>query len=186
MAPELIACVLASEDARFLLHDGVDLHQLRAALARDLRAHRWARGASTLTQQLAKNLWLTEEKSLSRKLSELVLAERLEDNLSKERILELYLNEAEWGEGLFGAGAASHAYFRVAPRELSLAQAAMLAAMLPAPRRLSPRSHPRALLPRARHVLDRVAEEHLASPTAVAHAREELERALAGASENQG
>ncbi|MBS2030118.1 MAG: monofunctional biosynthetic peptidoglycan transglycosylase [Deltaproteobacteria bacterium] len=179
VAPELVSCVIASEDARFFLHDGVDVAQMKQAVEKDLRTHRYARGASTLTQQLAKNLWLTENKSLLRKLQEAVLAERLEDALSKERILELYVNEAEWGEGIFGVEAASRAYFNREPRALTLAQSAMLAAMLPAPRRLSPRTDAAELLPRARHVLERVADEHLATPKALALAREELERTLA-------
>jgi monofunctional glycosyltransferase len=186
VAPELIACVLASEDARFFEHDGVDLHQIRDALARDLRARHWVRGASTLTQQLAKNLWLSENKTLLRKLTELVLAERLEQALSKKRILELYLNEAEWGQAIFGVGAASQAYFNQTPRALSLAQSAILAAMLPAPRQLSPLSNPRGVLPRALHVLDRVAEERLASPAAISRARDELLRALDGPTANRG
>ena len=180
VAPELVSCVIASEDARFFLHDGVDVAQMKQAVEKDLRTHRYARGASTLTQQLAKNLWLTENKSLLRKLQEAVLAERLEDALSKERILELYVNEAEWGDGIFGVEAASRAYFNREPRALTLAQSAMLAAMLPAPRKLSPRTDASLLLPRARHVLERVADEHLATPKALALAREELDRTLGG------
>lgn len=181
VAPELIECVLASEDARFFVHDGIDVAQLRQALEKDLRTRRYARGASTLTQQLAKNLWLSERKSLLRKAEEAILARRLEDGLTKERILELYLNEVEWGEGIFGAGAASKVYFGKSPRDLSLGESAILAAMLPAPRKLSPLTSPGPLLPRAQHVLDRVAEEHLATPLALDLARVQVERILAGA-----
>ena len=178
VAPELVSCIIASEDARFFLHDGVDVVQMKQAVAQDLKTHRYARGASTLTQQLAKNLYLTENKSVLRKLQEAVLAERLEDALSKERILELYVNEVEWGDGIFGVEAASRAYFNREPRALTLAQSAMLTAMLPAPRKLSPNTDAAELLPHARHVLERAADEHLATPKAVALAREELERTL--------
>jgi len=178
MAPELLAAVVASEDARFFVHDGVDLTQLRAALIRDVRDRHYTRGASTITQQLAKNLWLTERKSVLRKLEEGVLAHRLEEGLSKARILELYLNEVEWGRGIYGVGAASRAYFDVDPRGLSLAQSAILAAMLPAPRRLSPTHRSRALWRRAGHVLDRVAEERMASPAAVREARAAVDAQL--------
>jgi monofunctional biosynthetic peptidoglycan transglycosylase len=176
IAPELVACVLSSEDARFFDHDGVDARQLRDALQADLRAHRFARGASTLTQQLAKNLWLSERKSPLRKLQELVLARRLEQALTKERILELYLNEVEWGDGVFGVGAAARVHFGKDARTLTLAESAVLAAMLPAPRRLGPGSDAAELWTRARRVLERVADEHLAAPASIALAREELER----------
>ena len=180
IAPELIAAVLASEDARFFLHEGVDLAQLKLALSQDLRAHRFARGASTLTQQLAKNLWLSERKSPLRKLQEVVLAHRLEESLTKERILELYLNEVEWGDGLYGCEAASHAYFGHRCRDLSLAEGATLAALLPAPRQLQPPRQPEALQAHALHVLQRLEDEHLARPDAVARARDELSRRSRG------
>jgi monofunctional biosynthetic peptidoglycan transglycosylase len=180
MAPELVGCVLASEDARFFMHEGVDTAQLKEALQKDLQTHRYARGASTLTQQLAKNLFLSESKTLLRKLQELWVAHRLEEVLSKDRILELYLNEVEWGDGLYGAEAASRTYFDKPSRDLDLAEAAQLAAMLPAPRKLAPRQSPKALLRRAQHVLERVAEENLATPTAIAAAQSELTRSLQG------
>jgi monofunctional biosynthetic peptidoglycan transglycosylase len=176
VAPELIASVLASEDARFFLHEGVDVAQLKEALKKDLRTGHFARGASTLTQQLAKNLWLSERKSLLRKLQEVVLAHRLEDALTKERILELYLNEVEWGDGLYGCEAAARTYFGKPCRDLSLAEAAQLAATLPAPRQLVPGSGSEAVLARTRHVLQRVEDEHLATAASVARARTELER----------
>lgn len=178
VAPELVACVVASEDARFFVHDGVDLAQLGAALRRDLSERHFARGASTLTQQLAKNLWLTENKSVLRKLQELVLAGRLEESLTKERILELYLNEVEWGDGIYGVAAASRAHFGKSPRALSLGESAVLVAMLPAPRKLAPASQPGPLRQRANRVLDRVEQEHLASAAVVDLARAELQRLL--------
>ena len=178
VAPELVACAVASEDARFFLHDGVDLKQVGLALRRDLSERHFARGASTLTQQLAKNLWLTENKSLLRKVQELVLAGRLEESLSKERILELYLNEVEWGEGLYGVAAASRAYFGKSPRELSLGESAVLVAMLPAPRKLQPTVQSGPLLTRTNRVLDRVGQEHFANALSVDLARVEVQRLL--------
>jgi monofunctional biosynthetic peptidoglycan transglycosylase len=178
VAPELVACAVASEDARFFLHDGVDLKQVGQALRRDLSERHFTRGASTLTQQLAKNLWLTENKSVLRKLQELVLAGRLEESLTKERILELYLNEVEWGEGIYGVAAASRAYFGKSPRELSLGESAVLVAMLPAPRKLQPTLQSGPLLTRTNRVLDRVGQEHFASMLAVDLARVEAQRLL--------
>jgi monofunctional biosynthetic peptidoglycan transglycosylase len=178
IAPELVACVLASEDARFFLHDGVDVAQIKQALAQDLTRGHWVRGASTLTQQLAKNLWLHEGKTPFRKLQEWVLASRLEDALSKERILEVYLNVVEWGDGLYGVQAASRMHFGKDARDLTLAESAMLAAMLPAPRKLSPHDNPRSLLPRAMRVLKRVEDEGLVKKAAAAAARAEVTTAL--------
>jgi monofunctional biosynthetic peptidoglycan transglycosylase len=179
IAPELVACVVASEDARFFEHGAVDLREMQRAVEKDLAAHTYARGASTLTQQLAKNLFLSERKSLLRKGEELLLAHRMEETLTKERILELYLNEVEWGAGVYGAEAASQTWFKKSARELTLAESAELAAMLPAPRQLSP-GNGAALLPRAQRVLSRVSDERLAPPNAIAQAGGELRRSLGG------
>jgi monofunctional biosynthetic peptidoglycan transglycosylase len=153
VSPWLRDAVVNSEDARFYLHHGIDLVETQAALDRALDEGKLGRGASTLTQQLAKNLWLGEERSLLRKAREAALANRLEA-LGKERILELYLNVVEWGDGVYGAEAAARTWFHVAAADLSPEQAAVLAAMLPAPRKRSPR-HPSARLHRrAEQVLE--------------------------------
>jgi len=126
--------VIAGEDARFAAHDGVDWRAIEAAHARNQRHGRISHGGSTITMQLAKNLFLSGERSYLRKAQELVIAYMLEAVLGKERILELYLNVAEWGSGLFGCEAAARRYFGVPAAQLSPSQAARLAAMLPRPR----------------------------------------------------
>lgn len=128
--------VVASEDANFTGHDGVEWEAIRRAWEynRDQQASGRMRGGSTITQQLAKNLFLSGSRSYLRKGQELVLAYMIEHAMSKERILELYLNVAEWGIGVFGAEAAAHHYYGVSAAKLTPAQAARLAAMLPNPR----------------------------------------------------
>jgi monofunctional biosynthetic peptidoglycan transglycosylase len=140
--------VIASEDAHFTEHEGVDWDALEKAWEKNEAAHqaqsplkptqsvkpmKW-QGGSTLTQQVAKNLFLSGERSLIRKAQELVLTFMLEACLSKERILEIYLNHAEWGQGIFGIEAAAQAYYHTHARQLSRSQAARLVVMLPRPR----------------------------------------------------
>jgi monofunctional biosynthetic peptidoglycan transglycosylase len=137
IAPSLRRAVLAAEDDRFYLHEGFDLEEIGEAVARRRRGDR-LRGASTITQQVAKNLFLWEGRSFVRKGLEAYLTLVLEICLSKERILDLYLNLAEWGDGVFGAEMAARAHFRTSARRLTSDQAALLAAILPAPRRWSP------------------------------------------------
>jgi monofunctional biosynthetic peptidoglycan transglycosylase len=142
--------IIIAEDSRFKTHHGIDFIELREALAAGGR-----RGASTITQQLAKNLYLSPSRSLFRKLKEAVTAVRLEGALSKDRIMELYLNTAEWGPGVWGAAAASEAYFGVPPSRLSNAQAAALAATLPQPRTSNPAFRPAKMLARRDLILAR-------------------------------
>jgi monofunctional biosynthetic peptidoglycan transglycosylase len=126
--------VVASEDANFTEHDGVDWDALEKAYARNNRKHKVVGGGSTITQQLAKNLFLSGSRTYVRKGQELVIAYMLETVMSKERILELYLNVVEFGRGVFGAEAAARHYFHTAAANLTPAQAARLAVMLPNPR----------------------------------------------------
>ena len=144
ISPWLRRAVVNSEDARFYEHDGFDIVETEAALEVAAERGRLGRGASTITQQLAKNLWLGEERTVWRKLREYFLARRLED-LGKRRVLELYLNVAEWGDGIYGAEAAARAWFNKPALELSPEESSVLAAMLPAPRRRNPQ-HPDARL----------------------------------------
>ena len=125
--------VITAEDARFAGHDGVDWAAIEKAYQNNLKGRR-VKGGSTITQQLAKNLFLSGERSYLRKGQELVIAYMLELCMSKERILEIYLNVVEWGVGVFGAEAAARHYFGIPAARLSPAQAARLAAMLPRPR----------------------------------------------------
>jgi monofunctional biosynthetic peptidoglycan transglycosylase len=126
--------VIASEDANFTEHDGVDWTALEAAYAKNNKRHKVVGGGSTITQQLAKNLFLSGSRSYFRKGQEMVIAYMLEAVMSKERILEMYLNVVEFGKGVFGAEAASRHYFHSAAVGLDPAQAARLAVMLPNPR----------------------------------------------------
>jgi monofunctional glycosyltransferase len=142
--------IIIAEDSRFKTHHGIDFIELRDAWAAG--GHR---GASTITQQLAKNLYLSPSRSLFRKLKEAVTAVRLEMALSKDRIMELYLGTSEWGPGVWGAPAASSAYFGVSPSRLSNAQAAALAATLPQPRTSNPTYRPARMLARRDLILAR-------------------------------
>ena len=140
--------IIIAEDSRFRTHHGIDFIELREAWAAG--GHR---GASTITQQLAKNLYLSPSRSIFRKLKEAVTAVRLELALSKDRIMELYLTTAEFGPGVWGADAASQAYFGVAPPNLTSAQAAALAATLPWPRTSNPAYRPGRMLERRELIL---------------------------------
>jgi monofunctional biosynthetic peptidoglycan transglycosylase len=135
----LIHAVIASEDQNFFGHEGVDWHAIEESFQRDVQKRRFARGGSTITQQLAKNLYFGTRKSLIRKLRELVVAHWLEADLSKARILALYLNLIEWGDGIYGCEAAARHWYGKPASDLSADEAAGLAAMIPNPRRLNPR-----------------------------------------------
>jgi len=137
ISPHLRRAVLAAEDDRFYLHWGLDAVEIQKALDRAERGGR-LRGASTITQQVAKNIFLWEGRSFIRKGLEAYLTLVLEVTLPKERILDLYLNLAEWGDGVFGAEMAARRHFGVSAARLNAEQAARLAAILPAPRRWSP------------------------------------------------
>ncbi|MDZ7271985.1 MAG: penicillin-binding protein [candidate division KSB1 bacterium] len=138
ISPWLIKAVITSEDDTFFQHEGIRPEMIKEALVRDWKVRRWARGASTITQQLAKNAFLTKEKTITRKLREIVLARRIEKVLTKHRILELYLNVVEWGEGVYGAEAAARYYFAKPASAITLPEAAMLAGMLPNPKYRNP------------------------------------------------
>ena len=138
ISPSLRHAVVAAEDASFFTHEGFDWGGIKEAAKYNLGAGEFKRGGSTITQQLAKNLYLSPERSLFRKAREALITRSLEQHLTKERILELYLNVAEWGQGVYGAEAAAHHHFKKAARDLTADEAAWLAAMLPAPRRYDP------------------------------------------------
>jgi monofunctional biosynthetic peptidoglycan transglycosylase len=133
--------------------------------------------------QLAKNLWLTTDRSLLRKLKELLLARRLEEALPKKRILTLYLNVAEWGDGIYGIEAASRAHHGVSARQLTVAQGAILAAMLPSPRKWTPTRGPRVLRTRALRIIDQLKQHGRITADQAQLARDEVQTALAAPSE---
>jgi len=134
----LIHAVLASEDQNFFGHGGVDWKAIQESLAKDARERRFVRGGSTITQQLAKNLYFGTQKTPVRKLRELVVTRWLEQDLSKARILTLYLNVIEWGDSVYGCEAAAERWYGKPASALDEAEAAGLAAMIPNPRRLNP------------------------------------------------
>jgi monofunctional biosynthetic peptidoglycan transglycosylase len=177
ISPWLQKAVVDSEDARFFQHDGIDRVEAEQALRKALLRRKLGRGASTLTQQLAKNLWLSEDRSLWRKLKELVLARRLEA-LGKERVLELYLNVVEWGQGIYGAEAAARTWFKKPAAELQPEEAAVLAAMLPAPRKRNPRRPTGKLLLRSAEVLELLGEYRQLTGPQLDEARGRLKRLL--------
>ncbi len=149
----LIRAVVASEDQKFFGHDGVDWEALQKSVEEDRKKRRFARGGSTITQQLAKNLFFGTQKTLTRKLRELVVAWWMERDLSKRRILELYLNVIEWGDGIYGCEVAARRWYGKAAADLEEQEAAGLAAMIPNPRRINPSVDPARFARARRRVL---------------------------------
>lgn len=142
ISPHLIHAVLIAEDDAFYRHAGVDWRALKRAARYNWRQGRLVRGGSTITQQVARNLFLSPSRHPKRKLKEILYARHLERSLTKARILEIYLNIVEWGEGIFGAEAASRAYYGKPARDLSPEEAVALAAALPSPYRWNPAAEP--------------------------------------------
>jgi monofunctional biosynthetic peptidoglycan transglycosylase len=134
ISSNLTRAVLAGEDIRFFHHSGVDWQAIQVAIKQNWKEQRLARGASTINQQLAKNLFLSPSKNPVRKLHEALIAWEMEHILDERRILELYLNVIEWGDGVYGAEAAAHYYFNTSAATLDVEQAVFLAAIIPNPR----------------------------------------------------
>lgn len=153
ISPHLQRAVIAAEDASFFVHDGFDWDSIRDAALHNLEAGEMKRGGSTITQQLAKNLYLSSERSLLRKMREALITRLLERRLTKKRILEIYLNVAEWGRGVYGAEAAARHHFGKAAADLTEDEAAWLAAILPSPRRYDPLRKTAVLTQRYQHIL---------------------------------
>jgi monofunctional biosynthetic peptidoglycan transglycosylase len=145
-----------AEDSAFWDHEGIDIEQIKLSIQNGLDRGTAIRGASTITQQLAKNLYLSPSRNPLRKLRELIIARRLEAELPKARIFEIYLNVIEWGDGIWGAEAASRAYFGVPASALTREQAALLAGAIINPRRYSPAHPPARLLRRQQIILARM------------------------------
>jgi monofunctional biosynthetic peptidoglycan transglycosylase len=156
VSPELKRAVLVAEDDAFFQHEGVDLAQLQESLEIDWAKGKLTRGASTITQQLAKNLYLSPSKNPLRKLRELIIARRLEAELKKARILEIYMNVIEWGDGIYGAEAAARTYFQSAASNLDPNEAALLAGAIINPRLLNPARPNGRLLRRQQLILRRM------------------------------
>jgi monofunctional biosynthetic peptidoglycan transglycosylase len=152
ISPELKRAVLVAEDDAFFQHEGVDFEQLQESIEVDWKRGKLTRGASTITQQLAKNLYLSPSRDPLRKLRELIIARRLEAELKKARILELYLNVIEWGDGIYGAEAASRVYFQSPAALLNSREAALMAGAIINPRIYSP-AHPNGRLLRRQQLI---------------------------------
>ncbi len=152
--------ILASEDARFYEHGAIDIVSIIRALITDLIHKRVLQGGSTITQQLVKNIYLTPSRTITRKLKEIILAYRLERQLTKNQILELYLNTVYFGAGAWGIESAARTYFDTHAKDLTIPQAALLAGLVKAPSAYNPYKHPQAAKRRMMYVLRRMYENH--------------------------
>ena len=164
--------VVAAEDGNFYAHEGVDYEAMREAIVVDIQRGKFVRGGSTITQQLAKNLYLTREKTIVRKIKEIILARRIDDTISKRRILELYLNVVELGPMVYGVGHAADYYFGKPPSALTVRECAFLASMLPGPRIYNPYRKMSRVMKRSDRILRRMAGARMIT-------REEYRAALA-------
>src|SRR2546425_4520712 len=149
--------VLIAEDSAFFQHSGYDVEEIKESVKRNWREKRFARGASTITQQLAKNLYLSASRNPLRKVREFFIAQELERNLSKQRIFEIYLNVIEWGDGIYGIEPAAQTYFGKSASDLLPEEAAVLAAMIPNPRRYTPTRNLKYLERKKAEILGRLA-----------------------------
>jgi monofunctional biosynthetic peptidoglycan transglycosylase len=156
ISANLRRAVIVTEDAAFYDHDGIDLAELKASFEKNWEEGQFLRGGSTITQQLAKNLYLSPSRNPMRKVKELLIARRLEAALSKRRIFEIYLNMIEWGDGIFGCEAAARAYFDGPCASLDVEQAALLAGAIINPREHSPAKPTRRLLRRQQIIIKRM------------------------------
>lgn len=151
ISTNVFRAVLAGEDSRFFEHNGFDYEAIKDAAEENWEQKKIVRGASTITQQLAKNLYLSESRDPFRKIREAMITRSIEANLTKWRILEIYLNVIEWGDGIYGIEAAAQNYFGISASKLSPSQAAHLAAMIPNPRTVyNPSKNPRNVARRQR------------------------------------
>ncbi|HEX8028902.1 MAG TPA: monofunctional biosynthetic peptidoglycan transglycosylase [Vicinamibacterales bacterium] len=156
ISPLLRRAVIVTEDAAFFDHDGIDLDEIKASLERNWEEGQFLRGGSTITQQLAKNLYLSPSRNPMRKVTEILIAKRLEAALTKQRIFELYLNMIEWGDGIFGCEAAARAYFSKSCSSLDMQESALMAGAIINPRVHSPAKPTRRLLRRQQIILRRM------------------------------
>jgi monofunctional glycosyltransferase len=156
--PNLLRSIIAMEDGSFFIHKGIDWKELENSMRVNKRRRHFARGGSTITMQLAKNLFLTTQKSFLRKGKEFLIAVRMEKELSKKAILQNYINAVEWGDGIFGIKAASKEYFNKEPNELTTNECARLAAVIPSPLRYKPNTNAGYVLRRSSIILGRISD----------------------------
>jgi len=169
VSPSVIQAVLSAEDDTFFRHNGFNWSELFKSFKINLKKKKFARGGSTITQQLARNLFLSKDKSLFRKIRESLIAFKLERTLSKERILELYLNYAEFGPGIYGITQGSQYHFNKNPIALSRQQSALLAAVLPNPKYYGKKPYPSKTYNRQQIILNRMAHYNLFLPKSIAN-----------------
>lgn len=160
ISPHLKRAVTVAEDAAFWSHEGLDFDEIKASMEKNWETGEFSRGASTITQQLAKNLYLSPSRNPYRKVQELFIARRMEAVLSKRRIFELYLNLIEWGDGIWGAEAAARAYFGIGAADLDATQSALLAGAIINPRVYSPARPNARLLRRQQIILRRMGNSY--------------------------
>jgi monofunctional biosynthetic peptidoglycan transglycosylase len=176
ISPHLIRAVLISEDDKFYDHEGFDWEGIREAIEKNWHQRRIVMGGSTITQQLAKNLYLKPTRNPIRKIQEAWIANQLEKMLSKRRILELYLNVIEWGRGVYGVEAASQTYFNKPASDLSMSQAVRLASILPNPIRFSPLTDSsKRMMKKRLTIAERMLQKHWIDETEYRQLLDELE-----------
>ena len=168
--------VVLAEDAAFWVHEGIDWHEVQEAMDRNLEEGRIVRGASTISQQTAKNLYLSPDRNFLRKFKEYLITQDLEKHLPKKRILELYLNFIEFGNGVFGIQKAAEYYFGKDPAQMSLSEMVRLAAIIPAPLSLDPNDPSGSLRWRSREILRRLRHYDFISENQYGETREQLTR----------
>lgn len=175
MSPIALSAIIISEDAAFWQHDGFDFVETWQAFKENLSRGKFARGGSTITQQVVKNIYLSNQKTITRKLMELVLAIRMERQVSKRKILELYLNLAELGDGIYGVRQAASRYFHKTPGALTAKEGAFLAMLLPSPVKYSVSYRKQALTPYARSTVNRILRKlHAAKRLSLEEMRAEM------------
>jgi len=161
ISPNLKRAIIAAEDAKFLKHKGFDFKAIQRAYKKNLEKGKFIAGGSTISQQLAKNLFLSNKKTPWRKIEEAIITLMLENVMSKRRILEIYLNVIEWGNGVFGAEAAARYYYDISTSSLSAKQSARLAAMIPNPRFYDHNRNTPWLLKKTDIILNRMASTRI-------------------------
>ena len=174
ISPSAVQAIVVSEDSFFYKHAGYDPQQITEAMKLNLKKKRYARGASTITQQVVRNVFLNQNKNLWRKIKELLLAVELEKKLKKEKILEIYLNITEFGDNLFGIEAASLFYFKKNADQLSLKEGAFLAMLLPNPKKYSQSFREKKLSPYAQSIIESILKK-IKQTNALSHEDLEIE-----------
>lgn len=156
VSPYLVEAVIVSEDASFFSHSGIDWYEVKESVRKNYERGKIVRGASTITMQLAKNLFLSTSRNPFRKLAEILITLRMEQKLSKNRILEIYLNVIELGDGIFGVESAARKYFGKSASELTLEESARLASIIPSPLKYTPNSDKKFVQWRTKLILNRL------------------------------